>query len=208
MKRYYCIIETNTLERLLPLEMLQRLKDICAGSGVNPIDVELADDLGEAPFDKQLTSLINAYSKENDSDTPDYILASYLMDCLHSFNRTIMARNQWYGSAAGKDDPLKQRPTKGEALADLQYTRQPFPSFSDDGLREAKRVAAVAESINIMRTLSSHKIPFVLSVQEDTREIHLSIYECGTETFARIIGAHSNYYPLFGSDQSKMYWRW
>ena len=32
----------------------------------------------ESQFQKELTALINEYSKENDSDTPDFILARYL----------------------------------------------------------------------------------------------------------------------------------
>lgn len=48
-------------------------------------------------FEKQLETLINKYSKENDSDTPDFILAEYLSDCLQGYNKTVKARDKWFG---------------------------------------------------------------------------------------------------------------
>lgn len=47
-------------------------------------------------FKKELGELINKYSLENLSDTPDYILADYLIDCLNTFGRTIDARRRWF----------------------------------------------------------------------------------------------------------------
>ena len=48
-------------------------------------------------FEHELESLLNRYSKENDSDTPDFILATYLLDCLRSFNAALVRREVWYG---------------------------------------------------------------------------------------------------------------
>lgn len=48
-------------------------------------------------FRKKLQSLINEVSKENGSDTPDFILAEYLNDCLVAFDRAVVARERWYG---------------------------------------------------------------------------------------------------------------
>ena len=48
-------------------------------------------------FHRELTSLLNRYSKENGSDTPDYILATYLSNCLKNFDATIQEREKWYG---------------------------------------------------------------------------------------------------------------
>lgn len=39
-------------------------------------------------FEKELTNLINCYSLENGSDTPDFILAKYLVGCLQAFNHS------------------------------------------------------------------------------------------------------------------------
>lgn len=51
----------------------------------------------EEQFHRELTSLINKYSKENDSNTPDFILASYLTGCLRTFNSITESREKWYG---------------------------------------------------------------------------------------------------------------
>ncbi len=48
-------------------------------------------------FRRELISLINRHSKENGSNTPDYILAEYLIECLHMFDRITNMRNGWYG---------------------------------------------------------------------------------------------------------------
>ncbi len=46
-------------------------------------------------FERELTSLINAYSLEHDSDTPDFILAKYLRGCLEEWNDAVTARATW-----------------------------------------------------------------------------------------------------------------
>lgn len=48
-------------------------------------------------FHNELISLINRHSIENGSNTPDFILARYLMDCLDIFNKTVNCREVWYG---------------------------------------------------------------------------------------------------------------
>ncbi len=47
-------------------------------------------------FIGELSTLINKYSKENGSNTPDYILANYLNDCLLLFNKAVMKRSEFY----------------------------------------------------------------------------------------------------------------
>ena len=48
-------------------------------------------------FAKELESLINRHCQENESDTPDFILANYLRDCLSAFNEATNRRERWYG---------------------------------------------------------------------------------------------------------------
>ena len=45
-------------------------------------------------FQEELEQLINKHSMENGSDTPDFILAEYLTDCLKSYGRAVQAREQ------------------------------------------------------------------------------------------------------------------
>ena len=48
-------------------------------------------------FENELELLINKYSKENESDTPDFVLAEYLKGCLDIYSETVQKRDKWYG---------------------------------------------------------------------------------------------------------------
>ncbi|KKM79721.1 hypothetical protein LCGC14_1347080 [marine sediment metagenome] len=47
-------------------------------------------------FREELASLINQHSKENESNTPDWILAEYLDACLVAFDLAVQSRETWY----------------------------------------------------------------------------------------------------------------
>ncbi len=49
-------------------------------------------------FKKELEDLINSHSKENGSDTSDFILAEYLNDCLLIFDKAVKRRREWWGA--------------------------------------------------------------------------------------------------------------
>lgn len=74
-------------------------------------------------FEKELQHLINRYSMENGSDTPDFILAAYLVKCLEAFNATSRHREKWYGKELSIGVPqvlepppaVKREWEKGEA---------------------------------------------------------------------------------------------
>jgi len=51
---------------------------------------------------QEIENILNRHSAENGSNTPDYILAQYLMQCLESFDSAVMAREAWYGRATSK----------------------------------------------------------------------------------------------------------
>ena len=53
-------------------------------------------------FQDALQNLINAHSMENGSDTPDFLLAEYLCDCLATYEVIIEKREKWYGRSLGK----------------------------------------------------------------------------------------------------------
>lgn len=48
-------------------------------------------------FEDSLKVLINRHSIENDSNTPDFILAKFIMGCLDSFEKAIQKRDNWFG---------------------------------------------------------------------------------------------------------------
>ena len=47
-----------------------------------------------------LLVLLNSYSAENRSNTPDFILAAYLVACLEAFNASVARRTAWTKSNA------------------------------------------------------------------------------------------------------------
>jgi hypothetical protein len=47
-------------------------------------------------FRQELEELINRHSLENGSDTPDFILAEYLLESLRAFDRATNARESWF----------------------------------------------------------------------------------------------------------------
>lgn len=53
-------------------------------------------------FERELGNLLNRFSKESGSNTPDFILARYLSYCLEAFNMAMRERRSWYGC---KSDP-------------------------------------------------------------------------------------------------------
>jgi hypothetical protein len=48
-------------------------------------------------FSKELQSLLNRYSKENNSNTPDFVLAGYIENCLTAWNVATQQRESFYG---------------------------------------------------------------------------------------------------------------
>jgi len=49
-------------------------------------------------FRKELEELINKHSRENAANTPDFILAGFLNDCLTAFDDAVLLRDDWYGT--------------------------------------------------------------------------------------------------------------
>lgn len=55
-------------------------------------------------FRKELAELLNRWSMENASNTPDFLLVDYLIDALRALDTAVRARERWYGRA-------KERPS-------------------------------------------------------------------------------------------------
>lgn len=71
-----------------------------------------------ATFREDLAGVINRHSLENGSDTPDYILAGYLSNCLRAFDNAVNARKEYF------TDNDKQVPEQPE-LAAIKKTSVP-----------------------------------------------------------------------------------
>jgi len=62
------------------------------------------NDAKRAELSDQIESAINRCSAENGSNTPDFILAGFLMDCLAAFDAATHKREKWYGRAVREGD--------------------------------------------------------------------------------------------------------
>lgn len=59
--------------------------------------IDFNKELKRSKLKKEIEQSINKYSLENYSDTPDFILAQYLVDCLKTFEKSVIAREVWHG---------------------------------------------------------------------------------------------------------------
>ena len=55
-------------------------------------------------FHEDLKHLINSYCIESGSNTPDFILAQYIMGCLENFDMCVRRRDEWFDFDSG-DNP-------------------------------------------------------------------------------------------------------
>ena len=62
-------------------------EELDAIDGVSPLRRSLLSEMGD---------LLNAHGAENGSNTPDFVLATYLARCLDVFDEITQARDQWY----------------------------------------------------------------------------------------------------------------
>ena len=66
------------------------------------MDARIESAMEYSPLERELSDLLNYHSAENGSDTPDFILATYMLDCLAAFERATKARTTWH---AGTNPP-------------------------------------------------------------------------------------------------------
>lgn len=53
-------------------------------------------------FRNELRDLMNRYSRESASNTPDFILADFLSSCLSAFDGAVVQRDKWRSSRPAK----------------------------------------------------------------------------------------------------------
>lgn len=84
------------------------------------------------PFKTRLELLLNEFSKETESNTPDYVLTMFLIDCLEAFNRAVGVRDTWHG----RDNPP----------AELAAAAAAEPAATGRGSAAAKLVKTVIKA--------------------------------------------------------------
>lgn len=65
-------------------------------------------------LEQDITRAINSHSRENYSNTPDFLLATFMMDCLAAAERMVTAREKWY-----------ENPPRSPASADAPKSKEP-----------------------------------------------------------------------------------
>lgn len=70
-----------------------------------------------SPFQRELGTLLNRHSLENGSDTPDFLLAQFLVGALSEANVLVRQREAWYGR--DPDAASAAAPSDAELDADL-----------------------------------------------------------------------------------------
>ena len=61
---------------------------------------------------KEIEAAINRSSAVTGSNTPDFILAEYLVDCLMAFDKAVNRRNEWVGKIGDEIDRLEASKTR------------------------------------------------------------------------------------------------
>lgn len=60
-------------------------------------------------FKRDLEAIINRNNIEGTSNTPDFIIAKYLYNCLQSFEVAVQERDKWYGIDPVPGDPHRRQ---------------------------------------------------------------------------------------------------
>ncbi len=56
-------------------------------------------------LEDKISKVLNEFSQENDSNTPDFILAQYMLRCLTAWNTAMAQREVWYGRTERPERP-------------------------------------------------------------------------------------------------------
>lgn len=60
---------------------------------------DITPDRASMTLHEEIRYVINLHSRENESDTPDFLLADFLMACLAAFEKATTERDAWYGTS-------------------------------------------------------------------------------------------------------------
>jgi hypothetical protein len=106
----------NLGERLIGINDVARaygyhICPICGQFGCTRLHIEEPS----KSFEEELRALINRYSVENRSNTPDIILAMFIVNALEAFNDAVQSRDEWYGFQPWAKEEL-EAPDKEELM--------------------------------------------------------------------------------------------
>ena len=91
----------------------------------------------------EFQTVINCNSIENASNTPDFILAEFLGDCLDAFKTASNKREKWYGVAL--------EPGKDNGAPSIQATNTPSPQLL--ALVALMKVSATVSTTAVLKVI-------------------------------------------------------
>lgn len=98
-----------------PDEMIKQCNELADDMYKDAILLRESNNYVRLGFDKELESLINRYSMEAGSNTPDYILVEYLKNSLENYHNATRLRDNWYGGKRSVlNDQLEMWETENE----------------------------------------------------------------------------------------------
>jgi hypothetical protein len=111
----------------------------------------------ETLFEKELAELINKHRKENDSDTPDFILATYLNAVLDNFSAAVKQREEWYGRQKKITDLPEFIPFPTVPPPIIELDNEPIIDLDSTGHPPVYHPPSTIKSSGIDQATTSHK---------------------------------------------------
>jgi hypothetical protein len=123
-------------------------------------------------FLKELEQLLNRHSIDNDCNTPDFVLAEYLIDCLNAYRRAKHTSHKLYPSFAGASE---EEISKDEKEAQPVIIRP-----KEDAQEKIKLIWKLLDEVNI-------KPPVAPWVVQDPVKFPpvIALYACYVKDFER-----------------------
>lgn len=87
-------------------------------------------------LEKKLSGIINEESRENDSNTPDWILAELMMNCLDAFELASNRREVWYGVTLDILNDWEQLIMQAIGEASMCWSERPKGVFDSEKAKE------------------------------------------------------------------------
>lgn len=131
-------------------------------------------------FEEEMRNIINRASMENASNTPDFILAQYLVACLDAFNMAVQQRETWYGrdprpmEGLQKENDFLKNTLLNEEKRRILATQSHLSDkakLEDELEAERERVLELREGLErIISMKSKHRSVFETQTEESYRD--------------------------------------
>lgn len=147
-------------------------------------------------LERELTTLLNRHSEENESGTPDFILAGFLIGVLDAYNKTLGERAVWRGESV--ELPALQRISE-DSSALQNRIRENYSRMSDEEKSTIQGAINFVLAPGALDSNDDKEVPLVIYTNGQRNEIGTAkLYVTPGEVYAtgNITGA----LPIFGKE--------